>query len=56
MQSFDDEILSFLNRSHNSKEAIKSIENAINSGFNKLNVDFIYGIPGRKPGAIKKGT
>ncbi|MEQ8360919.1 MAG: radical SAM family heme chaperone HemW [Cytophagales bacterium] len=54
VQSFDDEILSFLNRSHNSKEAIKSIENAINSGFKKLNVDFIYGIPGRKPGTIKK--
>ncbi len=52
VQSFDDEILSFINRSHNSKEAINSIENAIQCGFSDLSVDFIYGIPGRKPGAI----
>ncbi len=54
IQSFDDEILKFLNRSHNSKEAIKSIENAIQTGFDNLNVDFIYGIPGRVKGAIAK--
>lgn len=54
VQSFDDKVLQFLNRSHNSKEAITSIENAILTGFDNLNVDFIYGIPGRAKGAIAK--
>ncbi|MFK7900838.1 MAG: radical SAM family heme chaperone HemW [Cyclobacteriaceae bacterium] len=43
IQSFDDTNLSFLNRSHNSKEAIQSIHDALDYSFD-LSIDLIYGI------------
>ena len=46
VQSFNDEILKFLNRQHNSKTAYKSIIHAQNEGFDNINIDLIYGIPG----------
>lgn len=45
-QSFNDEILHQLNRNHSSKEAINSIVLAKELGFNNLNIDLIYGVPG----------
>ncbi|NOY51471.1 MAG: radical SAM family heme chaperone HemW [Chlorobi bacterium] len=46
VQSFFDDDLLYLNRIHNSKHAIDSIENAIKAGFHNMTVDLIYGIPG----------
>jgi oxygen-independent coproporphyrinogen-3 oxidase len=46
IQSFDEEILKFLNRAHNRKQAIDSIENARKVGFRNINMDLIYSIPG----------
>ncbi len=46
VQSFFDEDLIYLNRVHNSKNAIKSIELAKNAGFENMTIDLIYGIPG----------
>ncbi|MBN1116754.1 MAG: radical SAM family heme chaperone HemW [Bacteroidales bacterium] len=46
IQSFNDNILSFLNRRHNGKQAIDSITNANNIGFTNITIDLIYGIPG----------
>jgi oxygen-independent coproporphyrinogen-3 oxidase len=46
IQSFFDDDLLYLNRVHNSKNAIDSVENAIKAGFNNMTVDLIYGIPG----------
>lgn len=46
IQSFDDDILNKLNRVHNSKDAIKSIELAKLKGYNNISIDLIYGIPG----------
>lgn len=46
IQSFDDGILKLLNRNHNSKTAIQSIELARRYGFDNINIDLIFGIPG----------
>lgn len=46
VQSFFDEDLIYLNRVHNSKNAIKSIELAKKAGFENMTIDLIYGIPG----------
>ena len=46
IQSFDDDILKRLNRVHNSKDAIKSIELAKSKGISNISIDLIYGIPG----------
>lgn len=45
VQSFDDKILKYLNRIHNSKKSIESIENAQKAGFNNISIDLMYGIP-----------
>ncbi len=45
IQSFNDEELTYVNRIHNSKEAIESVYNAKNMGFNNISIDLIYGIP-----------
>ena len=42
-QTFDNELLKFLNRAHNNSEAVRSIENAL-LHFNNISVDLIYGI------------
>ncbi len=44
IQSFSDEDLKFLNRIHNSKEAIASVKNAQEAGFDNITIDLIYGI------------
>ena len=49
VQSFDDKILKFINRIHNSKEAIKTIEIANQAGFGNISIDLIYGLPDQTP-------
>jgi len=45
IQSFYDDILSFLNRRHNTTQAINSIETLKRSGFTNISIDLIYGVP-----------
>ena len=45
IQSFNDEELKYVNRVHNSTEAIESVYHAKEVGFTNLSVDLIYGIP-----------
>ncbi len=45
-QSFDDALLKYMNRAHNSKEALVAIEKSLSAGFESLNIDMIYNIPG----------
>lgn len=45
IQSFSEEDLRFMNRAHNTQEAIACIENAQAAGFENLTVDLIYGAP-----------
>ena len=46
VQSLNDKILKWMNRSHNQEKAIKSILLAKKMGFENISVDFIYGVPG----------
>ena len=45
IQSFNNADLKFMNRSHNSEEAIKSINLAKDLGFKNITIDLIYGLP-----------
>ncbi len=47
IQSFQDQELSILGRSHNARDAINSIKMIQDSGISNYNFDLIYGIPGQ---------
>ena len=46
VQTFNEKFLKFLNRNHTSDEVISKIELAKEIGFNNINIDLIYAIPG----------
>lgn len=54
IQSFDDEILRFINRAHDSKMAITALENVRKAGFENFSLDLIYAIPGQDNALLKK--
>lgn len=45
IQTFNDDLLKYLNRIHTGKEALKSVEKARKYGFDNLNIDLIYALP-----------
>lgn len=45
IQSFQNEHLKKMNRRHNVKQAVGSVENAAKIGFENISVDLIYGLP-----------
>ncbi|MES2619307.1 MAG: radical SAM family heme chaperone HemW [Bacteroidota bacterium] len=45
VQSFFDEDLKYMNRAHNSGEALSSIRRVQNAGFDNITIDLIYGTP-----------
>lgn len=47
VQSFDDSFLKTLGRIHSSAEAKKAIEIAFDAGFENINLDLMYGLPGQ---------
>ncbi|MFZ5939130.1 MAG: radical SAM family heme chaperone HemW [Bacteroidota bacterium] len=46
VQSFDEQQLELMRRSHDARKARESIELATEEGFGNINADLIYGIPG----------
>lgn len=44
IQTFNEEALTFLNRSHNSYESFSALENIKKAGFENVSLDLIYGI------------
>ena len=44
IQSFNDEMLHFLGRTHSGKDALFAVENAQKAGFENISIDLIYGI------------
>lgn len=50
VQSFNDQHLQQLGRIHSAREAIKAIEMAHKAGFERLNIDLMYGLPGQSVG------
>lgn len=51
IQSFDDQILRFLNRAHDAVAAQACVMDAREAGFDNISVDLIYAIPGQNEGA-----
>ncbi len=47
-QSFNEKILNFLGRLHNSEQSITTFNNARKAGFENINIDLIYDIPKQK--------
>ena len=45
IQTFNDDILSQINRRHNSNDAINAVKIAQEVGFKNISLDFIYGLP-----------
>ncbi len=46
VQSFHDDDLQWMNRVHNSHDALACITELLDNGFENFNIDLIYGIPG----------
>ncbi len=47
VQDFDDGVLKACNRNHNKEQALKAVKDAGNAGFENINIDIIYGLPGQ---------
>jgi oxygen-independent coproporphyrinogen-3 oxidase len=47
IQSFHPQDLELMRRSHNSAQAVQSVEDAATAGFETITLDLIYGIPGQ---------
>jgi oxygen-independent coproporphyrinogen-3 oxidase len=54
IQSFDDTVLRFLNRAHQSDDAKRSVENSRKAGIENISIDLIYAIPGQSEEQWKK--
>ncbi len=53
IQSFDDQLLQKIGRIHDSRQAIQAIERAQQAGFDNINLDLMYALPGQSlKGAI----
>ncbi len=49
VQSFDDELLPAIGRIHDAREACEAVEAAKRVGFDEINVDLMFGLPGQSP-------
>ena len=47
VQSFDDKLLSRIGRIHSSNKAIKTIQSAKSAGFDDINIDLMFALPGQ---------
>ena len=47
IQSFDDQLLQAIGRIHNGRQAQQAIEKAQNAGFDNINLDLMYALPGQ---------
>lgn len=47
IQSLQDNLLKILGRIHNAEEALAAVRSAREAGFQNLNLDFIFGVPGQ---------
>ena len=49
IQSFREEDLSLMRRSHSARQSVRAVEDAASAGFDNITVDLIYGVPGQSP-------
>lgn len=53
VQSFNDELLKKIGRTHTANEVYQTIEKAQKAGFDNLSIDLIYGLPGQSEADFK---
>lgn len=49
VQSFDEELLKFMNRAHDRQTALNALNKVRSAGYSNFSVDLIYGNPGQSP-------
>ena len=54
IQSFQNHILEFIGRNHNSLDAVKAFEEARKAGFENISIDLMFGIPCQSMEDLKK--
>jgi len=54
VQAFQDDLLSYIGRIHNSKDVYQSIENANNIGFENISIDLMIGLPYQTKNMVKE--
>lgn len=54
VQSFNDDILKQINRTHTSIQAVQAVELAAVCGFDNIGIDLIIGLPGYMPDDLKR--
>jgi oxygen-independent coproporphyrinogen-3 oxidase len=54
IQTFNNDLLRYLNRAHDATRAIQSLEIASQAGFENFNLDLIYAIPGQSEEMLKE--
>ncbi|GIN85426.1 coproporphyrinogen III oxidase [Heyndrickxia sporothermodurans] len=54
VQSFNDELLKKIGRTHTANEVYQTIEKAQKAGFDNLSIDLIYGLPGQSEADFKQ--
>lgn len=54
MQSFNDDILTLMNREHNSSDSIKTYYDAVKAGFDNISIDLIFAVPGQTMEDLEK--
>lgn len=53
VQSMDDEVLALLGRIHSAQDAIDAVRDARSEGFDNINLDVMFGLPGQSPGQFQ---
>jgi len=56
IQSFDDDVLKFINRRHTAAAAIKAVKNLQHAGYGNISIDLIYGIPHQSQESWRKSV
>jgi oxygen-independent coproporphyrinogen III oxidase len=54
VQSFDNQVLQFLNRAHTANEATRCIEAAHQAGIHNLSIDIMFGLPNQHETVLRK--
>lgn len=54
VQSFDDRSLEAIGRIHDGQQAVAAFEQARRAGFDNINLDLMFGLPGQDPAAVDR--
>lgn len=56
VQSMDDDVLASLGRVHRKKDVLKAYDNAGEAGFENINMDLMFGVPGQSRESVKSSV